>query len=80
MYEQVNRILKSVKNTTNVIFMWDFNASVGNNTCQREIGKFGLSDIIGTIIYVWNITTLHPNNTSASKLHSSYIPIVVAKY
>lgn len=33
------------KNTTNVIIREYYKASVCHNTCQREIGNFGLRDI-----------------------------------
>lgn len=42
MYEQINKTLKSIKNTTNILIMGDINASVDNNTYQREIGTISL--------------------------------------
>src|SRR5437867_10692556 len=42
MYEQIERIINKQKGNTNVIVMGDFNASVGEGSDEKVIGKYGL--------------------------------------
>src|SRR3989442_322314 len=42
MYEQIERIINKRKGNTNVIVMRDFNTSVGEESDEKVIGKYGL--------------------------------------
>jgi exonuclease III len=42
MYEQIEELIDKQKGNSNVIIMGDFNASVGEGSDEKAVGKFGL--------------------------------------